>query len=114
MPQLSNKQYDTIKWLVQIVMPAFASAYFALSELTGLPAGGTVAGVTAILATFLGTILGVSNKKYKESGAMYDGEIEVHVDPGGVKQAELILPGDPETALETRDDLRFKVNRTSP
>lgn len=109
---LNNKQYEVAKWLVQIVMPAVASAYFALSQLVGLPAGGTVAGVMAILTTLVGTVLGISTKQYNQSDARFDGYIEAEVDPGGVKTINLVVNGDPETAIEERDELIFKINRS--
>lgn len=41
-----------------------------------------------------------------------NGYVNVEVDKGGFRTANLILAGDPETALETCDVLTFKVVRT--
>ena len=40
-----------------------------------------------------------------------DGYVEVEVDRGGMKTANLVVAGDPETMLETKDVLIFKVRR---
>jgi hypothetical protein len=41
----------------------------------------------------------------------YDGFVELEEDPGGVVRANLIVNGDPETLLTTKDSIRFKVRR---
>jgi hypothetical protein len=40
-----------------------------------------------------------------------DGYVEVEVDRGGMKTANLVVAGDPETILETKDILVFQVRR---
>ena len=44
-------------------------------------------------------------------GAKYDGYVEVELDQGGVKKVSFVVEGDPETLLESKDELRFKVNK---
>ena len=36
---LSNKVYDILKWIAQIVLPALGALYFGLSSIWGLPYG---------------------------------------------------------------------------
>lgn len=105
-PMLSNRAYDIVKWFVLTVLPAFSAAYFGMGNIVGLPHVEAVVGCTAILATFLSAILGISNASYSQS---YDGEVLIEVDPGGVKRATIHVPGDPEELLMNKDELRLQI-----
>lgn len=65
---LSNKAYDTLKWIAQYVLPALGALYFTLSSIWGLPYGEQVLGTITALDMFLGVILGVSTRSYKRLG----------------------------------------------
>lgn len=110
--QLSDKVYEVVKWLVAVVIPAVSSAYFALGAIWGLPATEQVVGTLAILATFLGTVLGVSTVSYRSSGSRYDGQMIVTEDPGGLRQVNLQLNGDPEDFLLSQGQVVFEVVKT--
>lgn len=60
----SNKVYDVLKWVAQILLPATGTLYFALSQIWGLPAGEQVVGTLVALDAFLGALLGLSSKAY--------------------------------------------------
>lgn len=62
--QLGNRTYDRVKFLVTIVLPAFAALYIALGQLWELPKIEEVVGTITAIATFLGVALGVSSKNY--------------------------------------------------
>ena len=66
--KLSNKVYDTMKWLAIIVLPALATLYTALSAVWAWPYSEEV--VTAITAvdTFLGAVLCISTATYNKEG----------------------------------------------
>ena len=112
---LSDKTYDFVKRLVQIILPAFSALYFGLAQIWGLPAAEEVVGTIALLTTFLGVVLGISTSTYKSSGAAYDGRVLVTIPEDGPKQFMLELNGDPEE-LENRESITFKVghNRERP
>lgn len=74
---LSDKVYNTGKKLVQVVIPAFSALYFGLGTIWGFPATDKVCGSLALLCVFLGTLLGISNSHYRNSGAAYDGTVQV-------------------------------------
>lgn len=74
---LTNRQYDILKHVVQIVLPAAASLYFGLAEIWGLPHAAEVVGTTALFTTFLGVVLKISNKTYNDSDAKYDGTLVI-------------------------------------
>lgn len=64
--KMSNKMYDTLKWIAQYALPAIATLYFALAGIWGLPYGEQVVGTITALDTFLGVVLGISNAQYKK------------------------------------------------
>lgn len=66
---MSNKMYDTLKWIAQILLPAIGTLYFALAQIWGLPFAEQIVGTITALDCFLGAILGISTAVYnKEQG----------------------------------------------
>ena len=63
--KLRNDVYDVLKWLVMIVIPAATAAYVGLATIWNWPFAEQVAQTSAVLCTFLGAILGISNLQYK-------------------------------------------------
>jgi len=64
---LNNRLYDVLKYIAQIVLPAIATLYFALSQIWGLPYGEEIVGTITAVDCFLGALLGISNVQYKKS-----------------------------------------------
>lgn len=69
---MSNKVYDILKWVAQIVLPAIATFYLAIAAIWGLPYGEQIAGTIMAIDTLLGAILGVSTKKYNARKLLED------------------------------------------
>ena len=63
---LSNKQYDILKWVALVLLPACGTLYFALAGIWGFPYGEQIVGTITAVDTFLGVLLGISNKQYKD------------------------------------------------
>lgn len=63
---MSNKLYDVLKYIAQIVLPAVATLYFALSQIWGLPFGEEIVGTITAIDCFLGALLGISTAQYKK------------------------------------------------
>lgn len=68
--KISNKVYDALKWIAQYMLPAFATLYFALAGIWGLPYGEQVVGTITALDTFLGVILGISSANYRKTNGV--------------------------------------------
>ena len=66
MMNMSNKTYDTLKWIAQYLLPAFGTLYFALAGIWGLPFGEQIVGTITAVDTFLGVLLGISASKYNK------------------------------------------------
>lgn len=65
--KLSNKYYDILKWIAQILLPAIATLYFALSKIWGLPYGEEIVGTISAIDVFLGALLGISTIYYNKN-----------------------------------------------
>lgn len=63
----SNRVFDVLKFIAQIVLPALGTLYFALSQIWGLPYGEQIVGTISALDVFLGAVLGVSTAQYKRA-----------------------------------------------
>lgn len=63
---MSNKTYDILKWIAQILLPAIGTLYFAIAQIWGLPYSEQIVGTITALDAFLGAVLGVSTKAYME------------------------------------------------
>lgn len=61
---MTNKTYDVLKYVAQIVLPALGTLYFALSEIWALPYGSEIVGTITAIDAFLGTVLKISSDNY--------------------------------------------------
>lgn len=102
---LSNKFYDTMKFLAMVVIPALGALYFGLAAIWGLPKPEQVVGSLTVIDTFLGVVLHLSTGSYNASGARFDGVLEATV-PGQL--ATLHVTTDPTDLLQ-KDQVIFKV-----
>ena len=66
---MSNKTYDTLKWIAQYFLPAIGALYLGLSKIWGFPNGEEVMGTIAAIDTFLGVMLGISSANYNKQNA---------------------------------------------
>lgn len=64
--KLSNKAYDVMKWVAQILLPAIGTLYFALAQIWGLPYAEQIVGTITAVDAFLGAILGISTIFYNK------------------------------------------------
>lgn len=104
----SNKAYDALKWVSFVLLPALGAAYFALSQLLGLPYGVEVVGVLAIVDTLLGTLLRKSTQQYNDSDAKFDGAVVIS--PNSEGNSDLNVSLNPQ-ALARKKEIVVRVNR---
>ena len=68
--KMSNKTYDILKFVAQIVLPAIATLYLTLGSIwTGIfefPYPEQVSATIMAIDTFLGVLLGISSANYKK------------------------------------------------
>ncbi len=61
---MSNKVYDVLKFIAQILLPALGTLYAALAQIWNLPLATEIVGTIAAVDTFLGAFLGIASAKY--------------------------------------------------
>ena len=66
---MSNKTYDILKYIAQVVLPALGTLYFALASIWGFPYGEEIVGTITAVDTFLGVVLGISSVQYRRKSA---------------------------------------------
>lgn len=62
--KMTNKAYDVLKFIAQVVLPALGTLYFALAGIWGFPYGEQIVGSITAIDTFLGALLGLSTLQY--------------------------------------------------
>ena len=62
--KMSNKVYDALKFIAQILLPALGTLYFALAKIWGFPYAAEIVGTISAADAFLGTLLGISSAQY--------------------------------------------------
>ena len=62
--KLPEKIYLVLKWLVLICFPALTVAYTGLDSCFGWGYADTVAKVSAIVCTLIGSLIGISTAEY--------------------------------------------------
>lgn len=68
---LSNKAYDILKFIAQIVLPALGTLYFALASIWGFPYGEQIVGTITAVDAFLGALLGISTVQYNKDKELH-------------------------------------------
>lgn len=106
---LSNSVYEKLKKSSLYILPAFAALYFGLAQIWGLPKAEEVVGSVACLETFLGAVLGISNKQYQNSDAKFDGQISI--EPGEEEDTSNVRVQLDPTALADKDEVLVKVKK---
>lgn len=61
---MSNKTYDILKFIAQVVLPALTTFYGVLGATLNIPYTQEVITIAVAFDTMLGTILGISSKRY--------------------------------------------------
>lgn len=62
--KMSNKTYDTLKYIALYVLPALATLILTLGGIWGFSYSEAIAATITAVDTFLGALIGISAKKY--------------------------------------------------
>lgn len=77
---MSNRVYDTLKWIALVALPAVTALVVTIGSIWGLPTDQIVATIAAI-DTFIGTIIGISGIKYKNANKIEAEDEDVEINP---------------------------------
>lgn len=61
---MSNRAFDTLRFIAEIILPACAALYAALAGIWGWPYAEAIVGTIAAIDTFLGAIVIGLRKAY--------------------------------------------------
>ena len=75
---MTNKMYDVLKYIAQIVLPALGTLYAALAPLWNLPYAEPIVGTIVAVDAFLGALLQISSNKYYKDGKDVAGTITLN------------------------------------
>jgi hypothetical protein len=64
--KLSDRWYNVLKWLVLVCFPALTTAYVGLDAIFKWGYADTVAKVSAIVCTLIGSLIGISTAEYNK------------------------------------------------
>lgn len=108
----TNSLYDHLKFTAQILLPALAALYFGLSQIWHLAYPTEVVGTITLIDTFLGVILQLSTNKYYQTGANFDGEVNVTPEDGGNK-VQIAFNEAPEDIVDVpgKHSMELKINK---
>ena len=73
---MSNKTYDVLKFVAQILLPAIGTLYFALAQIWHLPYAEEVVGTITAIDAFLGALLGISTAQYHKEIELQPPDLE--------------------------------------
>lgn len=101
---MHSKSQSTLLTLVTVIFPGIGFGLYVLGV-------DELVGIMMLAILLFGIEMCFVRKLAKVE---IDGYVEVEVDRGGMKRANLVVAGDPETILETKDVIVFKVRREQP
>lgn len=64
--QMNNKTYDILKYIALYVLPALATLILTVGSIWQIPYSEAIAGTVTAIDTFIGALIGISAKNYKE------------------------------------------------
>jgi hypothetical protein len=64
---ITNKTYETLRWLSEIVFPALYVLILALGKIWNLPYYTAIAGTVAAIGVFIGSVIRKSRNEYYKS-----------------------------------------------
>lgn len=68
---MSNRLYDILRSIAELILPGLATLYFALAGIWGFPYAEQIVGTISAVDAFLGIVLKISKAKYdKQIGEM--------------------------------------------
>lgn len=74
--KMSNKVYDILKFIAQIVLPAIATFYVTIAGIWNLPLGDEISRTVMAVDTLLGAVLMISTASYNKATVVEESKEE--------------------------------------
>lgn len=109
---LSSQNYEFLKWLSLVALPAVAAFYFGLSLIwPGLPFPKQIVGTIALIETLIGALIARSSFNFKKQGA--DGEIQAKIVGDEVHFSRIAMPNISPEELVSKKSVTIQINPNS-
>jgi hypothetical protein len=106
----TNKMYDQLKFVAQILLPALGTLYATVSGLMEWPNTEEVVGVIIAVDTFLGVLLTYANKQFLNDDKNFAGDLHVvQTEDEGTQTMLAFNPENPPEALADQKTVLMKV-----
>ena len=106
---MTNKTYDILKYIQQIVLPALATLYVGLAKFWNFPFPTEIAGTIMLVDAFMGVLLKLESNAYYKSGRDTDGVLMI--DPNGDTEKWLFqMNGTPIDEIAGKHQITLKVD----
>lgn len=112
---MTNKLYESLKYVALLVLPALATLYFAVAQIWGLSHGAEVVATITAVDTFLGVVLKISSASYYSNGANFDGVLNVGAPTEEGRSVQLSLDQDHLSSVVDdpgKHSVEFQINKT--
>lgn len=63
---MSNKVYDVLKFIAQILLPAIATLYTSVAKIWGFPYSSEIGATIMAIDAFMGAVLMISSNSYNK------------------------------------------------
>lgn len=112
-PTLTNRFYNQLKFVAQVLLPGLGALYFGLGQIWGFPKMEEVVGTVTIVDTFLGLILKYLSDQYYKADQNFDGEVLVEPEDGGNK-VRIAFDRPPEDVVDDpgKHSLELQIKRS--
>lgn len=111
---LSNKLFDRLKFIAQILLPALGTLCFTIGGIWNLEHTTEVVGTITAIDLFLGAILKISTTQYFKSGKNFDGDVNITPLEGGDDRVQFAFDQDPRDVIHDdpgKHSFEFRVNK---
>lgn len=104
----SNRTYDRLKFIAQVLLPGLGTLYFTLAGTWPLPEPDRVSATVLAVDTFLGLVLAAGTRQYKNNDDRFDGHILLEDLPEeGMTNVNLRM--DPAALGNSKGEVTLKV-----
>lgn len=106
----SNKMYDLLKFVAQVLLPALGTLYAAVSGLMEWPNTEEVVGIIIAVDAFLGVLLSYANKQFLDNDKNFAGDLHVvQTEDEGLQTMLAFNPETPPESLADQKTVLMKV-----